>query len=136
MKDFKLDNHPKINPGFKAPEGYFDDFPEKILTEINKEPKVISIFARRKTWIYAAAAILVASLSIPFYFNLNKSANDLDTASIENYISYQSDVSQYDLVNLLDSKDIDNMNVDLKIEDKTIEDVLTNSSNLENYLTD
>ena len=49
MKDFKLDNHPKINSGFKTPDHYFDDFSEKILHRLEeKESKVISIFYRRK----------------------------------------------------------------------------------------
>ena len=41
MKPFKLDNEPKITSGFTMPEGYFDSFTDKVLTQLNKEePKV------------------------------------------------------------------------------------------------
>ena len=68
MKDFKLDSEPKISSGFTTPDDYFDTFSEKILAQLPKEePKVISIFNRRKTWYFAAAAVFVAMLSIPIY---------------------------------------------------------------------
>ena len=44
MKEFKLDNNPKISPGFSVPENYFENFSSKLLQELPKnEPKVISI---------------------------------------------------------------------------------------------
>ncbi|MGK4568655.1 hypothetical protein [Flavobacterium sp. 3HN19-14] len=136
MKDFKLDDHPKIKSGFTAPEGYFDDFNDKIMSQLPaSEPKVISIFARRKNWITAAAAVLVLGLMLPVYNHYQKNTELLDSVSLENYLSEESDISQYDLVNLLDKQDIENIDINLPVDDKTIEDVLTNE-NLENYITD
>ena len=134
MKDFKLDDHPKIQPGFTVPEHYFDGFPDKIMQQLPKpQPKVIALFSKRKNWIAAAAAVLVLGLMLPVYNNYQKES-ELDSASLENYITEQSGISQYDLVNLLDSKDIDNMDLNIRIDDNTIEDVLTSNENLENYL--
>jgi hypothetical protein len=53
---------------------------------------------------------------------------------LENYITYQSSVSNTDLVNLLNEEDIQKMSIDLNIEDKTIENELTENKNLEYYL--
>jgi len=136
MKTFKLDNEPKIESGFKTPENYFDNFSARVMEQLSKEePKTISLFARKKTWIYAAAAILVLALSIPVvYNNFYNQSSEIDEATLENYISYHSTVSDTDLVNLLDENDIQKINIDLNIEDKTIENELSADNNLEQYL--
>lgn len=135
MKTFKLENEPKIKSGFTTPENYFDDFSAKILQQLpNNEPKVISIFSNRKTWIYAAAAIFVLALTVPVYNNYQTKSAEIDAVTLESYISYHSTVSDADLVNLLDENDIQKMNVDLDITDKNIEDELSANKNLEQYL--
>ncbi|SHG71687.1 hypothetical protein SAMN05443549_10624 [Flavobacterium fluvii] len=136
MKTFKLDNEPKIESGFKTPENYFDNFSARVMEQLPKEePKTISLFSKRKTWIYAAAAILVLALTIPVvYTNFYSSSSEIDEATLENYISYHSTVSDADLVNLLDEKDIQKINVDLNIDDKLIENELSQDSNLEHYI--
>ena len=66
MKTFKLQNEPKIETGFKTPDHYFENFSIKIMEQLPKnEPKVISIFQKRKTLIMMAAAVLVLALMIP-----------------------------------------------------------------------
>lgn len=135
MKTFKLDNEPKIKTGFTVPENYFEDFSAKMMQQLPvQEPKVISIFARKKTWLYGAAAILVLALSLPIYINYFSRSSEIDAATLENYISYQSTVSDTDLVNLLDEQDIQKIRVDLDIEDITIENELSQNKNLEQYL--
>ena len=135
MKTFKLENEPKIKSGFITPENYFEDFSAKVLQQLpNNEPKVISIFYRRKTWIYSAAAIIVLALTIPVYNNYHVNSAEIDTATLENYIAYNSSVSDADLVNLLDEKDIQKISTNLNIEDKNIEDELSANRNLEQYL--
>ena len=133
MKDFKLDKHPKINSGFKTPEHYFDDFSEKLLKQIpEEETKLFSIFSKRKNWMYACAAVLVLALSIPFvYQNQN---NEIDAATLENYISYNTSITDTDLVNLLNENDIQKIDIGMNIEDNTIENELSENKNLELYL--
>lgn len=135
MKTFKLDNELKINTGFTVPENYFENFSAKMMQHLpENEPKIISFYARKKTWMYAAAAILVLALSIPIYTNYFRNSSEIDTATLENYITYQSTVSATDIVNLLDEQDIQKMTVDLDIEDITIENELSQNKNLEQYL--
>lgn len=135
MNDFRLDKEPKINTGFTTPEGYFDAFQQKMMQDLPvQEPKVIPLFTRRRTWMMSAVAVLVLALTVPIYNNFYKNTEEIDAVSMENYLAYQSNISQYDLINLLDSEDIQSLNVDLTLEDKTIEDILTDNNNLENYI--
>ena len=135
METFKLNNEPKINSGFAVPENYFEDFSAKMMQQLPvNEPKIISFYARKKTWMYAAAAILVLALSIPIYTNYFSHSSEIDDATLENYITYQSSVSATDIVNLLDEHDIQKMSIDLHIEDITIENELSQNKNLEQYL--
>ena len=135
MKDFKLDIHPKINSGFKTPDRYFDDFSEKILHRLEeKESKVISIFSRRKNWLYACAAILVLALSLPSFFQ--NQTNELDATALENYLAINSGISEVDLIDLLQTEDINKIQINPNIDDKTVEDILINNSNFEQYIAD
>jgi len=135
MKTFKLENEPKIESGFTTPENYFDTFSTRVMQQLSEEePKVISLFSRRKTWIYAAVAVLVLALTIPVYNNFYSRSSDIDQATLENYIAYHSTVSDTDIVNLLDEKDIQKINIDLNIDDKMIENELSEDNNLEHYL--
>jgi hypothetical protein len=135
MKTFKLDNEPKIETGFKVPDNYFEDFSAKMMQQLpENEPKIISIYARKKTWMYASAAVVVLTLSLPIYNNYFSNSSEIDEATLENYITYHSTVSDTDLVNLLDEQDIQKMSIDLDIEDATIENELSENNNLEQYL--
>lgn len=132
MKTFKLDNEPKIESGFKTPDHYFDTFSERVMQQLPKEePKIISIFSKRKTWIYVAAAVLILGLSIPVYNNFKNSSPEIDQATLENYITYHSNVSDIDIVNLLDEKDIQKIKIDLDIDDKEIENELAEDNSLD-----
>ncbi len=134
MKEFRLDNEPKITSGFKTPEGYFDDLSEKINANIpNSEPKVISIFQKRKTWMYGIAAVLAISLSIVFY-QQSQSTETLDADFLENYIARNTTVSEYDLLELLEKEDIEKIQIDLDIQDDILEETMINNTNLEHYI--
>ena len=135
MKTFKLENEPKIETGFKIPANYFDDLSLKIMEQIPaSEPKVISIFQKRKGLIMMAAAILILALMVPVFNNLSTTKKELDSAALENYITYQSNVNQYDLISILETEDITNMSSGIVLEDQVVEDVLSTNSNLENLI--
>lgn len=137
MKNFNLGNEPKITSGFTTPDGYFDTFSEKVLAQLPKqETKVISIFSSKKVWYFAAAAILILMLSIPLFTKYSTQQEEIDTATLENYIVYQSNISEEEIVNLLEQDDLDKMKLDFNIDDATIEDALKSNSNLEQYLID
>jgi len=137
MKNFNLGNEPKITTGFTTPDGYFDTFSEKVLAQLPKQqPKVISIFSSKKVWYFTAAAVLILMLSIPLFTKYSTQQEEIDTETLENYIAYQSNISEEEIVNLLEQDDLDKMKLDFNIDDATIEDALKSNSNLEQYLID
>lgn len=136
MKNFKLDNEPKITSGFTVPDGYFDTFSDRVLAKLPKqEPKVISIFGSKKTWYFAAAAILILMLSISFYIKYSQNQEELDAATLENYIAYHSTVSEDEIVDLLDKEDLEKMKVEFNLQEEDVEDILSTNTNLEQYIT-
>ncbi|MDP3681654.1 MAG: hypothetical protein Q8R22_12545 [Flavobacterium sp.] len=135
MKTFKLENEPKIETGFKTPDHYFENFSIKMMEQLPKnEPKVISIFQKRKTLIMMAVAILVLALMIPILSPSSTNTKELDAAALENYITYQSNVNQYDLISVLETEDINNIKTGIVLGDDAIEDHLSTNSNLENLI--
>lgn len=136
MKTFRLEDEPKITPGFNTPEDYFDGFSAKVLQQINKtEIKVIPFYKRKNTIAFLAAAILVIGLMIPFVNNYS-SSKELDEATLENYLSYQSNLNQYDLIRELDTKDIEAINKNIALEQETLEDILSSNPNIENLISE
>ncbi|MCR4032462.1 MULTISPECIES: hypothetical protein [Flavobacterium] len=137
MKTFKLENEPKIKSGFKTPEHYFDDFSEKVLQQLNeKEVKVIPFYKRKKTLSLAAAAVIGFALLIPIVNNYKANSNELDEATLETYLSYHSNISQYDLIQTLDDSDIEKLGNDVTLEDETLEDILAANPNIEHLISE
>ena len=138
MKAFKLENEPKIRSGFKTPEHYFDDFSAKILQQINEEKqvKLIPIYKRKKVISLLAAAVVVIALMIPIINNYNNTSKELDEDTLETYLSYQSNLNQYDLIKELDTKDIDKLGKGVALEQETLEDILASNPNIENLISE
>ncbi|OOV19022.1 hypothetical protein [Flavobacterium sp. LM4] len=136
MKVFKLENEPNIKTGFKTPDHYFDDLSAKVLQQISEtEVKVIPIYKRKKVVRMAAAAVVFIALMIPIVNNY-KSSKELDEATLETYLSYQSNLNQYDLIRELDTKDIEAINKNIVLEQETLEDVLSSNPNIENLISE
>jgi len=138
MKSFKLENEPKIATGFKTPENYFDNFSAKVLQQLNeeKEVKVIPIYKRKKVLSMIAAAVVFMALMIPIINNYNNTSKELDEDTLETYLSYQSNLNQYDLIKELDTKDIDKLNKSVALEQETLEDILASNPNIENLISE
>ncbi|MBP1223882.1 hypothetical protein [Flavobacterium sp. 1355] len=137
MKEFKLENESKITTGFKTPENYFNDFSTKVLNQINEgEVKVIPIYKRKKVLAMLAAAVVFIALMIPVVNNYNNTSKDLDANTLETYLAYQSNLNQYDLINQLDTKDIESLNNNVALEQETLEDILSSNPNIENLISE
>jgi hypothetical protein len=132
---FTLSNHPKIEPGFKVPDGYFEQFPDRLMQQVPaQEVKVVSLKSTR-AWLYFVAASLAAViLSLPIYQHYQSKAEEVDAATLENYLAYHAALTEEDIVNLLDEKDLEKMKLDLNIADKDLEEALEETPNIEQYL--
>jgi hypothetical protein len=132
MNEFKLDNHPKIETGFKIPEHYFDSLSENINARLQTdEPKVISFYIRYKKTIYAVAAVLVLALCIPFFIPSTTKITDIEQNAIEDYISYNTKMTPYELAEYLDKEDIEKLKVDFEIHDNILEETLLYNTDFE-----
>jgi hypothetical protein len=137
MNPIDLHKHPKIESGFKVPESYFDEFESKILSQIdNEEPKVIQLKSYRKYWFSAVAAVVILAVSIPLYQNWKINSTPLDNESIEQYLSYQTNVYTEDIISHLDDSDVISLQKKQSLESETIEKYLLESELIEQYLID
>jgi predicted transport protein len=73
-------------------------------------------------------------LSVPIYTKYSTQKEEIDSATLENYIAYQSNISEEEIVNLLQQEDLDKMKLEFNIDDTAIEDALKKNSNLEQYI--
>ncbi|CAC9974962.1 hypothetical protein DBB36_19060 [Flavobacterium sp. WLB] len=137
MKEFKLENEPKVKSGFKTPDHYFDTLSAKVLEQINeREVKVIPLYKRKKVISIAAAAAIFIAFLIPTANHYYKASKELDEATLETYLAYQSNLNQYDLIKELDTKDIDKLNKNVALEEETLEDILATNPNIENLISE
>jgi hypothetical protein len=137
MKAFKLKNKRKVVSGFNTPEKYFENFSEKVIQQLlEKDTNMIYFFKNNKRIFLAIAAILILALFVPFFNTRtnNVSTDVIDTSVLENYLSYESNINQYDLINDLEYNDIDNIKTTVALEDATIEEILVSNTNLEHLI--
>lgn len=140
MKPFELKNKNKIKPGFKVPENYFEQLEAKMMEQIQvkNETKIVSIFYRKQLWMSAIAAVFLLAIAIPVYFNMaNK--NNLDTTTIEMYLSQQQGINITELSKHLTDEDIVALEKNLSLNESNpdaVEDYLSESENLDYYINE
>lgn len=128
---------PVTKTGFKTPEDYFENLEDRIILENRskeKEAKVISLF-NKKTILYAssiaAAVLLLFNLSI---FDKGVTVDDLDTATVENYI-LDEDISSYELASLFSEElPTEDHLIDYDLDEEHLEDYLLNNADIENLM--
>jgi hypothetical protein len=136
MKKFKLEKKNTIASGFIVPEEYFIDFSEKVLSQLPKqESKVVSFFNNRNI-IYAVAAAVIIGLFIPFYNQISTTTVVLDANTIENHLTYQTDIDSYELISELEEEDINSIQSSLRLHDETIETILSKNPDLETLISE
>lgn len=138
MKIFKLENEPKIKSGFTIPDHYFDDFSERFTAQLTEEKTLIIPLYQKRKKIYfaAAAAILVIGLTLPIYDPLFANSSELDASTLENHLTYQSNLNQYELISELDEEDLNQLGSTIHLNDENIEDALLTNSDLERLITE
>ena len=137
MKKFNLENIPKTTSGFIVPDNYFEDFSKKVLSQLADETnKVIPLYEQKSKLLMAVAAILVIGLFIPIFNQLSKPAEELDLTTLENHLSYQTNINQYDLISELDEDDLNKMGATIQLKDDIIEEHLSTNSDLERLLSE
>ena len=137
MKKFDLENMPKTTSGFIVPDNYFEDFSKNVLSQLPDETKrVIPLYKQKSKLLMAVAAILVIGLFIPIFNQLSKPSEELDLTTLENHLSYQTNINQYDLISELDEDDLNKMGATIQLNDEIIEEHLSSNSDLERLLSE
>ena len=137
MKKFNLENIPKTTSGFIVPDNYFEDFSKKVLSQLPDETnRVIPLYKQKSKLLMAVAAILVIGLFIPIFNQLSKPSEELDLTTLENHLSYQTNINQYDLISELDEDDLNKMGATIQLNDEIIEEHLSTNSDLERLLSE
>lgn len=138
MKDFNLNNE-KINTGFKVPEGYFEQFESKILNQlvVENEPKVISLWQRKRVWMTSIAAVLLVSIALPIYFSMNTSISKVEDETIETYLAMQPSITNYEIAAQLTNEDFASLEENLALNDDAVTLYLEeNYQNVDLYLNE
>lgn len=132
MKDSNLEDI-KIKNGFIIPDGYFENFENKIMKQIeNEEPKVISIFRRKYFYVASIAATIL--LLIGGLFTNRNNINSIDDTTLENYLV--TEVSSYDLIDKINLENIASADDVIEISNDNLENYLMNTPNLDYYLNE
>ncbi len=135
MKEFKLDNEPKITSGFTFPETYFDTLENKVIQRLpKKEAPVYPLFTQRKIVLFAIAAVFIIALSIPIVNVIKVKTPEIDAIILENYLTQQTDISEEDIAELLNDENIKHIKIDVKIDNSELEDILISNPDMEEYL--
>ncbi|WP_298758526.1 hypothetical protein [uncultured Psychroserpens sp.] len=123
--------------GFDVPESYFDSIEKDILDKINSEndSKVVSLVNWKKImYTTAIAASLILMFNVFFNTGENVTWENLDTASIENYIEVE-DYTTYELASLLTEDELNKDNfIENDIPENSIETYLLDNVELEDLI--
>jgi hypothetical protein len=132
---FTFSNHPKIRSGFEVPDGYFEQFPEQLMRKVPATAKKVVVLKRNASrWYIVAASLMAGIVSLTYYQQHQITLQDIDAVTIENYLTYHASVTEEEIVNLMDEKDLEKMKLDLNIADKDLEEALDETPNIEQYL--
>ncbi len=136
MSQFQLSKTPKIKPGFKVPQNYFDTLPQRIVETLEKKPKVLPFYQSSLFKLAAAVVLLAVLLPIGIKtFSAQATSKGKNTA-IENYFSYNSELTSLDLLSLLSEEEMATLELEYTLDLNAIESTLLQNSNIEMYILD
>ena len=115
MKEFDLENSEKIKSGFKIPEGYFEDFESKIMQQLpQKKIAVVPLFAKKKFWFSAIAALFLIAISVGMYLDFSKT----EKLTTDDYLlTFESSMTTDEIAEHLTEEDITKIEQSLHLFD-------------------
>lgn len=123
--------------GFEVPESYFDSVEKSILNQVTPEndTKVVSLFTWKKVmYTSAIAASLILMFNVFYSPSENINFEDIEMASIENYIEAE-DYTSYELAALLTEDELNKDNfIDNNISEDLLEDYLLDQVDIEDLI--
>lgn len=127
------------NTGFTVPPHYFEQVADSIKEKIATEPKskLRSItFYKNAGMISGIAAALLIMVAIITKSSNNLSINQIETASIENYLN-DANLSTYDIASYLNEDDLElDHFVANSFSEESLENYLLNNASIEDLIND
>jgi len=75
-------------------------------------------------------------LSVPLYHNYTTQSQEVDAVALEDYLYNHTTISNDEIANLLDKEDLEKIKLELNLEDEALEDILLNTTDIEQYIID
>ena len=120
--------------GFKVPDNYFNTLDDNILSQLEEDKPVIALKSRRTFYYIAGIAASLVLMFNVFFTSETISINDIETASIEDYLE-DGDFTSYDLAALLTEDELNENNfIENQIPESTIEDYLLDNVTIEDLI--
>lgn len=137
----KLDTQKEMasisDAGFKVPDNYFESFDDKLQSCLKNgsTPKVRSLVSwRNAAYVSGIAAALVLMLTVFMKSQDNLSINQVETASIEDYLNNEN-LNIYDIASLLNEEDLNLDNfVTNTFTEESLENYLLNNTSIEDLI--
>lgn len=115
MKDFKLNEFPKISSGFQPTDAYLEQLNQQILQQISNEenqPKRTKVIRFSKPWMAVAASLVV----LFSWMIWNQNQTDLmENVPAEQLVLQKKYTHYYDYADLLNEDDMQKLYQDLEI---------------------
>jgi uncharacterized membrane protein YgcG len=115
MKDFKLNEFPKISSGFQPTDAYLEQLNQQILQQISNEenqPKRTKVIRFSKPWMAVAASLVV----LFSWMIWNQNQTDLmENVPAEQLVLQKKYTHYYDYADLLTEDDMQKLYQDLEI---------------------
>lgn len=131
--------HHARKDGFKTPEGYFDTFESRLferLVQCGEQPKPktkIFRFTPAKQYISIAAAVVLL-LGLGAILKV-KSTSSISTEALEQYLEYDPAYTwSNDLIQSFDESDIKELEYQINVNQKEINDYVQTNIDLDYYL--
>ncbi len=122
------------NSGFKTPDKYFDSLEDRILDKVKTQPRVISLFTKRSLLYASSIAAAILILFGIFFNNDELSFDDLEIATIENYL-YEEDIDSYEIASLFTEEELNSDSfVESELSEDIIQDYLIENTTIEDLL--
>lgn len=115
MKKYDLDNNEKIPTGFTIPENYWETFETELFDKLDTKPvRKFAFLQSKRVWVPTIAALFLAVIAFPMYFNLSKKSN-LDQKTIENYLVQDTKIHTEHLLEHLTEEDIKVLETEMQL---------------------
>ncbi|OYU82977.1 MAG: hypothetical protein CFE24_13300 [Flavobacterium sp. BFFFF2] len=107
MKFDFTDNEQIKKPGFEAPDGFFDSFPDQMMTRWEQQHRTVkgSRIILWNRWM-AAAAVIVLALSLPLLNHFFTGEKNIAATAISHYVQTQTEVTDEEVASLLDNEQL------------------------------